>query len=41
MEYSVISADNYEASLDKALQKINEGLPYTLLVGKGFFDEGH
>ncbi len=41
MEYSVISADNYEASLDKALQKINDGLPYTLLVGKGFFDEGH
>ena len=41
MEYSVLSADNYEASLNTALQKIKEGLPYTLLVGKGYFDEGH
>ena len=41
MEYSVLSADNYQESLDTALEKFEEGLPYTLLVGKGFFDEGH
>ncbi len=28
-------------ALDAARSKINEGLPYTLLVGKGLFDEGH
>ena len=41
MEYSVLSSDNYEASLNTACQKIEKGLPYTLLVGKGYFNEGH
>ena len=41
MEYSVLTPDNYEEALDRALAKIKEGLPYTLLVGKGLFDKGH
>ena len=41
MEYSVLSPENYETSLNTACQKIDEGLPYTLLVGKGYFNEGH
>jgi hypothetical protein len=41
MCHSVLSADNYQEALDAARSKINEGLPYTLLVGKGLFDEGH
>ena len=41
MEYSVLSNENYEVSLNTALQKIKEGLPYTLMVGKGYFNEGH
>tara|TARA_B110000438_G_scaffold251897_1_gene256611 strand:- start:150 stop:647 length:498 start_codon:yes stop_codon:yes gene_type:complete len=41
MEYSVISSDNYKASLNTAIQKMEEGLPYTLMVGKGYFNEGH
>ena len=41
MKYSVLSSDNYQESLNTALKNIEEGLPYTFLVGKGFFDEGH
>jgi len=41
MEYSVLSSENYEESLNTACQKIKDGLPYTLLVGKGYFNEGH
>ncbi len=41
MCHSVLSAENYQEALDAARSKINEGLPYTLLVGKGLFDEGH
>ena len=41
MEYSVLSPENYEVSLNTACQKIDAVLPYTLLVGKGYFDEGH
>ena len=41
MEYSVISSDNYKASLNTAIQKMEKGLPYTLMVGKGYFNEGH
>jgi phosphonopyruvate decarboxylase len=41
MEYSVISSDNYKASLNTAIQQMEKGLPYTLMVGKGYFNEGH
>ena len=41
MEYSVISSDNYKASLNTAIQQMEKGLPYTLMVGKGHFNEGH
>ena len=41
MKYSVLSANNYQECLNTACQKIQEGLPYTLLVRKGLFDEGH
>ena len=41
MEYSILSSENYEESLNTACQKIKDGLPYTLLVGKGYFNEGH
>ena len=41
MEYSILSPENYEESLNTACQKIEDGLPYTLLVGKGYFNEGH
>ncbi|MBT4127883.1 MAG: sulfopyruvate decarboxylase subunit alpha, partial [Nitrospina sp.] len=41
MEYSVLSAENYQESLNTACQIIDKGLPYTLLVGKGYFNEGH
>jgi hypothetical protein len=41
MEYSVISSDNYKASLNTAIKKMEKGLPYTLMVGKGYFNEGH
>jgi hypothetical protein len=41
MEYSILSSENYEESLNTACQKIEGGLPYTLLVGKGYFNEGH
>ena len=41
MKYSILSSDNYQESLNTALKNIEEGLPYTFLVGKGFFDEGN
>jgi hypothetical protein len=41
MEYSVISSDNYKASLNTAIQQMEKGLPYTLMVGKGYFNERH
>ena len=41
MEYSVLSNENYQESLNTACQRIEKGLPYTLLVGKGYFNEGH
>jgi sulfopyruvate decarboxylase subunit alpha len=41
MEYSVLSTKNYQESLNTACQSIDKGLPYTLLVGKGYFNEGH
>ena len=41
MKYSILSSDNYQESLNTALKNIEEGLPYTFLVGKGLFDEGH
>ena len=39
MKYSVLSGDNYQDSLDTACENIEAGLPYTLLVGKGYFNE--
>ena len=41
MEYSVLSPNNYAEALNTAIQKIEKGLPYTLMVGKGYFNEGH
>ena len=41
MKYSVLSGDNYQECLNTACQNIEAGLPHTLLVGKGYFNEGH
>jgi sulfopyruvate decarboxylase subunit alpha len=41
MEYAVITPQNHEEVLQQAIAKINEGLPFTLLVKKGIFDERH
>lgn len=41
MEYAVITAENHEQVLQQAILKIKEGLPFTLLVKKGIFDERH
>jgi len=39
MEYAVITPQNHEDVLRQAIGKIKEGLPFTLLVKKGIFDE--
>ncbi len=42
MDHAVMEADNVDAVLESALQKIkNERMPFTLLVKKGLFDERH
>jgi len=41
MDYAVITPENHEDVLQQALAKIKEGLPFTLLVKKGIFDERH
>ncbi len=41
MQYSVLTAENCDEALDKALACIKKELPYTLLVKKGLFDEKH
>jgi sulfopyruvate decarboxylase subunit alpha len=41
MDYAVITPENHEDVLQQALAKIKNGLPFTLLVKKGIFDERH
>jgi len=41
MDYAVITPENHQDVLQRAVRKINEGLPFTLLVKKGIFDERH
>lgn len=41
MEYAVLSDENCEEVLSRARTVIGEGLPFTLLVKKGQFDERH
>ncbi|GJL78943.1 MAG: hypothetical protein NPINA01_19320 [Nitrospinaceae bacterium] len=41
MEYAIITPENHEEILEKAMQKIKEELPFTILVKKGIFGEGH
>lgn len=41
MDYAVITPDNHQDVLQQALQTINAGLPFTMLVKKGIFDERH
>ncbi len=42
MEHAVLEEGNVDEVLETALNKIkNDGLPYTLLVKKGMFDERH
>lgn len=41
MDYAVITPHNHEEVLQQAVRKINSGLPFTLLVKKGIFDERH
>jgi sulfopyruvate decarboxylase subunit alpha len=41
MDYAIITPENHEEVLQQALAKIKEGLPFTLLVKKGIFDERH
>ena len=41
MKYSVLSDDNYQECLNIACQTLETGFPYTLLIGKGYFNEGH
>ena len=39
MDYAILSPDNHEEVLERAVQKIKEELPFTLLIKKGIFDE--
>ncbi len=42
MDYAVLKPDNCDQVITTAMRKINEEkLPYTLIVEKGLFDEGH
>ena len=41
MEYAILTPDNHEEVLEQAVQTIKKGLPFTLLVKKGIFGEGH
>ena len=41
MDYAIITEQNIEDVLQEALAKIKTGLPFTLLVKKGIFDERH
>lgn len=42
MDYAVLTEDNVDSLLDRAMKKIRgEELPFTLLVKKGLFDERH
>lgn len=41
MEYAILSKENYREVLERALRKIKEEIPFTLLVKKGIFDESH
>ncbi len=41
MDYAVITPENHRDVLERAVRKINEELPFTLLVKKGIFDERH
>jgi len=41
MDYAIVTEQNIEDVLQQALLKIKEGLPLTLLVKKGIFDERH
>ncbi|MCH7623934.1 MAG: sulfopyruvate decarboxylase subunit alpha, partial [Nitrospinae bacterium] len=41
MDYAVITPENHQDVLQRAVRKINEELPFTLLVKKGIFDERH
>ena len=41
MDYAVITPQNHEEVLRQAIEKINTGFPFTLLVKKGIFDERH
>jgi sulfopyruvate decarboxylase subunit alpha len=41
MDHAVITPQNHQDVLQQAVQKINEGLPFTFLVKKGVFDERH
>ena len=41
MEYAIITPENHEEVLEQAVNKIKEELPFTLLVKKGIFGEGH
>ena len=41
MDYAVITPENHRNVLQQAVGKISEGLPFTLLVKKGVFDERH
>jgi sulfopyruvate decarboxylase subunit alpha len=41
MDYAIITEQNIEDVLQQAIAKIKDGLPFTLLVKKGIFDERH
>jgi sulfopyruvate decarboxylase subunit alpha len=41
MDYAIITQDNHEEVLERAVRKIEAELPFTLLVKKGIFDERH
>ena len=41
MDYAIITPENHQDVLQQAIRKINEGIPFTLLVKKGIFDERH
>jgi sulfopyruvate decarboxylase subunit alpha len=41
MEFDILTEENQDQLLDQAMVTIKQGLPYTLLVKKGLFDERH
>ena len=41
MEFDILTEENQDQLLDQAMATIKQGLPYTLLVKKGLFDERH